>query len=233
MKDTTIHIVIPCYNAVRYIAEAISSVKNQTSDGWDCVIVDDGSTDGSGKMIDKDTDGDDRFRVIHTENRGVAAARNLAISQSNGGYVLPFDADDYLMPQAVESFAKAWREHPDASLIIPQIRRCERGRIGSVQERKWCGYEDLKTRCTPTNSSCFKWDDWKKTGGYRDGTMYEDWEFWLRLLYKNDSVINIPEVLVLYRVHPDSRWHKAVKRHNWEVENIMKMNPKIFGKCRK
>jgi hypothetical protein len=60
--------------------------------------------------------------------------------------------------------------------------------------------------------------------------MYEDWEFWIRLLYKNDNVINIPEVLTHYRMRMDSRWHTAVKRHEAEVEIIKQMNKEIYGR---
>ena len=86
--DRRIHIIIPCYNLARYVGEAIDSVKAQNADGWDCIVVDDGSTDDSPEVIEAATDGDSRFRVIHTENRGVAAARNLAIEVAGGGFIL-------------------------------------------------------------------------------------------------------------------------------------------------
>lgn len=225
-----IHVIMPCYNARKYVAEAIASVKAQTLQGWDCIIVDDGSFDGSGDIVDRETEGDDRFRVVHTPNHGVASARNRAIEMAGGGYILPLDADDRLMPCALATFAKTWAEHPDASLLVPQIRRFGDVRAPAVQKRLWQGYEDLKERCTPSNSSCYRWSDWKRVGGYRVWSQYEDWEFWLRLLRDNDRVVNIPKVLVEYRVHPDSRWHKAVKNHEQEVELIRSMNPDIFEK---
>ena len=228
-----ISVIIPCYNAAKYVAETISSVKGQTVSNWECIVVDDGSTDGSGEIIDRLTEGDPRFRVVHAENRGVAAARNHAISLASGEHILPLDADDRLVPVALERFAEAWSENPMASLIVPQIRRfSEKDRVGVVQERTWFGYNDLKIRCTPTNSSSFKKSDWERVGGYRDGLMYEDWEFWLRLLYCNDRVINIPEVLVEYRIHTDSRWHQAVKDHDGEIRKMISINPIIYGRKR-
>ena len=226
-----IHIIIPCYNMAKYVGETIDSVKAQDRrNAWDCIIVDDGSFDNSGNIIGMMTEGDSRFRVIHTKNHGVAAARNRAIEEAGGGYILPLDADDRLMPGAISKFAAAWKERPDASLLVPQIVRFDARGVRSVQERKWEGYEDLKERCTPTNSSCFRWIDWKRVGGYRSWTMYEDWEFWLRLLHYNDRVVNIPHPLVEYRIHKDSRWHKAVQNHVIEVELIKSMNPEIFNK---
>ena len=202
-----IHIVIPCYNMEAFVGDAIRSVKSQTSSDWDCIVVDDGSTDSSGRIIDRLTDGDPRFRVIHSRNKGVAHARNLAILEAGDGYILPLDADD---------------------VLVPRIGRFGNGRL-ERQDRLWTGYEELKRRCTPTNSSCFRYDDWKRVGGYRSWSMYEDWEFWLRLLYKNDNVVNIPEVLVGYRVRPNSRVRKAIARHAWEVSLIRRFNPEIFN----
>lgn len=223
----SITVIMPCYNAEQWVAEAINSVKNQLYRNWRCIIVDDGSTDRSGEIIDKETEGDERFTVLHTKNHGVAAARNLAIFKAGGGYILPFDADDILVPQALQRFSETWEKNPDASLLVPMICKFKKN-TRKIQSRKWEGYENLKDKCTPTNSSCFKWDDWNRVGGYRDGTMYEDWEFWLRLLFHNDKVVNIPEVLIEYRRRIGSRLHEALKQHDLEVENIKRMNPDIF-----
>lgn len=223
-----ISIVIPCHNMAEYIRETIASVKAQTSDNWECIIVDDGSWDKSGRFIDEATAGDDRFKVFHTENKGVAAARNFGILNAIGRYILPLDADDCLMPDAIEKFMKAWRDNPGAALLVPMIERYGPG-ILQIQDRKWGGYKELIHKCTPTNSSCFRKSDWGRVGGYRHETMYEDWEFWLRLLWKNDTVVNIPEILIRYRVHDDSRWHKAVKRHKEELQILAQLNPLIFG----
>lgn len=211
-----------------YVRETIQSVIGQTSSNWECVVVDDGSWDKSWTFIQNMVGNDGRFKLIRTENKGVAAARNLAIENSNGRYILPLDADDILEPTAIEKFTQAWRDNPGASLIVPMIRRYGQG-PDVIQDRKWCGYKDLMKRCTPTNSSCFRKTDWGRVGGYRHESMYEDWEFWLRLLWKNDTVINIPEVLINYRVHQDSRYHSAIKHHKEELERIARLNPLIFG----
>ena len=228
--DRKIHIIIPCYNMARYVGETIDSVKAQAAKGWDCIIVDDGSWDNSLDVIREHVGDDSRFRVISTKNHGVAAARNRAVEEAGGGFILPLDADDLLLPWSIGRFKAELKKHPDASLLVPKIRRFgSKPGASAVQDRTWTGYEDLKERCTPTNSSLYRYDDWKRVGGYVPWSQYEDWEFWLRLLYKNDNVVNIPEVLVEYRIHPDSRWHNAVKNHIIEVELIRSMNPEIFG----
>ena len=222
-------IIVASYNGEKYIGETINSIKNQTSDDWECIIVDDGSQDNSPEIIRELTKGDSRFTCFYTENHGVAQARNLAIQNAKGKYILPCDCDDRLAKNAIETFADYWKENPDASLLVPMVQKFNgRGKL-EIQDRKWLGYENMKWMCSPTNSSCFKKSDWKRVGGYRDGVMYEDWEFWLRLLYKNDNVVNIPEPLAEYRVRKDSRWHQAIKVHEKEVEKIKQMNPEIYA----
>jgi len=223
-----ISIVIPCHNMAEYIRETIASVKAQTSDNWECIIVDDGSWDKSWKFIEEATKDDIRFAAYRTENRGVAAARNFGILNATGRYVLALDADDCLTPDAIAEFTQGWIDNPGATLLVPMIERYGPN-VHQIQDRKWGGYRELLCKCTPTNSSCFRRYDWGRVGGYRSETMYEDWEFWIRLLYKNDYVVNIPKVLIKYRVHEDSRWHKAVLRHKEELDIIRRLNPLVFG----
>lgn len=223
-----VSIIIPCYNGARFIERAIKSVQRQTSDRWECVIVDDGSTDESLSIVQSIIGTNDKFRVFHTDNHGVAHARNYAIERASGKYILPLDADDKLSDIAVETFLDTWSEHPDASLLVPMIKKHYINGETKIQQRLWRGYEFLKVRCTPNNSSCYKKSDWDRVGGYRDGVMYEDWEFWIRLLYKNDNVINIPKVLVDYIMRPGSRWCHAVKRHESEIKIIRNMNKEIY-----
>ena len=227
MKKITI--ITPCYNAAEFVRETLQSMKAQTSNDWECIIVNDGSTDDSAAIIEEEIKNDDRFRVVSTtENRGVSSARNTAIKLASTEYILPLDADDKLMPSAISKFVEYTEMYPDASLIVPQVLMVKDDGSEILSPRTWKGYESLKSSCSPNNTSLFKKSDWERVGGYREKTMYEDWEFWIRLLYKNDNVINIPEVLVIYRKHEGSRWHEAVKHHQRELHLIYKMNPQIF-----
>ena len=222
-----ISIIVPCYNGERYVADCVASVKAQTSDDWECVIIDDGSKDNSWSLIQESIAGDDRFRAFRTANRGVAIARNLAISKAKGEYILPLDIDDRLTPDAIEVINEYWGKYPDATLLVPGKYK-NYGYRKVAQMRKWRGYKSLLSACSPQNSSCYRKSDWNRIGGYRNGTMYEDWEFWIRLLYGGKRVVNINKVLVDYLVHEDSRWHIAMRDHFGEVKKIMDMNPEIY-----
>ena len=222
-----ISIIIPCYNYGQYISRAIESVKNQTSDNWECVIVNDGSTDNSKDVIDKCVAGDSRFRVFHTDNNGVSAARNLAISNSVGKYILPLDADDRLCDNAVEVFLREWSKNPDATLIMPSFRLV-RNNTTEIIHAKWKGLDSSIWHGGITNTSSYKRSDWERIGGYRDGTMYEDWEFGLRLLGDGGGVVCIEDIVFEYLAHDDSRYFQAKKRHMKELKILKEMNPDFY-----
>ena len=90
----TISIVMPVYNVAPYLSGCPDSVRAQTFTDWECICVDDGSTDGSGDILDEYATKDARFRVIHQPNGGVSAARNAALDAAQGEWVGFLDADD-------------------------------------------------------------------------------------------------------------------------------------------
>lgn len=98
-----ISVIIPVYQAQKYIEECVESVKNQTFSDWELLLVDDGCTDGSSELCDRCAAGDDRIRVFHKErNGGVSAARNLALEEARGDYIAFLDADDRYERQCLE-----------------------------------------------------------------------------------------------------------------------------------
>ncbi len=110
MHRPVVTIIIPAYNAARFIAEAINSVLNQTVKNIELIIVDDGSTDGQNAIIEKIISDDKRARLISQRNSGVSAARNKGIEMSRGQYLAFLDADDVWLPDnlalKIEKFAQ-------------------------------------------------------------------------------------------------------------------------------
>lgn len=98
-----ISIIIPNYNKSNYIVESIDSVKKQTSNNWECIIIDDCSTDNSVLTIKSVTKNDDRFRLyINNKNRGGAFSRNIGIKKSSGKYIVFLDSDDILNKNCIQ-----------------------------------------------------------------------------------------------------------------------------------
>ena len=104
MKETPqISIIIPVYNVESYLCRCLDSILIQSYKGWECILVDDGSTDGSSKICDDYVEKDDRFKVIHKENGGVSSARNIGIRESKGDWMFFADADDILEKDALQT----------------------------------------------------------------------------------------------------------------------------------
>ncbi len=99
-----VSVIVPVYNVEKYLPECLRSIAGQSYSDLEVILVDDGSTDDSGKICDQWAKQDSRFRVIHQENQGPSAARNAGLEAMQGEYVLFVDSDDMIHPQMVELF---------------------------------------------------------------------------------------------------------------------------------
>ena len=90
-----ISIIVPVYNVEKYLKRCIDSILNQSFTDFELILVDDGSTDNSGEIIDEYAIKDERIKVIHKENGGLSSARNVGIEYSKGNYIAFVDSDDW------------------------------------------------------------------------------------------------------------------------------------------
>ena len=98
-------ILIPTYNRVHLIIETLDSIKEQTNTNWECIIVDDGSDDGSKDVIGEYIQNDTRFQYYQrppSRKKGANTCRNMAFEKSKGQYIKWFDSDDIMLPNALE-----------------------------------------------------------------------------------------------------------------------------------
>ena len=102
-----ISVIIPMYNAGKYIQETLDSVIWQTYSNWECIVVDDDSTDHSKDIVKAYCKKDERFFYYHQENAGASAARNKGFELSKGGYIQYLDADDIMMPEKIQRMLEA------------------------------------------------------------------------------------------------------------------------------
>lgn len=108
MSKALVSIVIPVYNTHRYVASCVDSLKRQTDDTWEIILVDDGSTDGiSGRVCDEIAESDDRITVIHQENSGLSGARNTGLTHARGEFVVFIDSDDSVQPEFIATLRGA------------------------------------------------------------------------------------------------------------------------------
>ena len=104
---STVSVIVPIYNVEVYLRRALDSILSQTHKDWEAVLVDDGSTDSSGRIADEYARNDGRFKVVHKSNGGLSDARNAGMECATGEYLLFLDADDFLHPQLMELCLKA------------------------------------------------------------------------------------------------------------------------------
>lgn len=110
-------IIIPVYNVAPYLRECLDSVLAQTYTNWEAICVDDGSTDGSVAILDEYAKKDARFCAIHQTNAGVSAARNRALEEATGDWILFADGDDLLKTGWAELISDEIAAHPEADMI--------------------------------------------------------------------------------------------------------------------
>ncbi|MBE6318387.1 MAG: glycosyltransferase family 2 protein [Bacteroidales bacterium] len=117
-----VSIIVPVYNLEALIQRCVDSVKAQTVSDWELVMVNDGSTDGSGRLCDVLASNDDRIHVIHQKNAGAGAARKAGVAMAKGEWVLMLDGDDVLPPNALELFLS--RVTDDVDIIVGSVKQC-------------------------------------------------------------------------------------------------------------
>lgn len=200
-----ISIVVPCYNQAKYLSDALDSVLIQTYQNWECIIVNDGSLDNTEEIVNKYRNIDGRFKYIYQENRGVSSARNNAISIAIGDYILPLDGDDKIDRTYIEKAILYFRQNPKTKLVY-----CKAYFFGELN-KEWnlpkYDYEKLIWNNCIFCSAIFRRSDFCNTSGYNENMKlgYEDWDFWLTFLNREDIVHRIEEPLFFYRIKSKSR----------------------------
>lgn len=116
-NNPTISIIIPVYNTEKYLRHCLDSVMAQTYQDFECILVDDGSTDCSGRICDEYAAKDNRFQVIHKKNGGVATARQTGTDIASGNYIIHADPDDWVEPEMLKHMLKKAKEN-DADVTI-------------------------------------------------------------------------------------------------------------------
>ncbi len=113
--NASVSIITPVYNGEAFLERALASILRQSHAQWEWIIVNDGSTDDSGAILDQVSDR--RIRVFHQANAGVSAARNVGLAAARGAYVTFLDADDRLPPDSLAIRAGFLDRHPDIDIV--------------------------------------------------------------------------------------------------------------------
>lgn len=129
--DVTLSIIVPAYNAVNYLETCIDSIMASTYQDFEILLVDDGSTDGTGLLCDRLAERYNKIKVFHTENRGLSMARNLGIDHASGKYIGFVDSDDLITPNMYSAMVSQLNE--DIQLVCCRFKKCKREEIAPLE----------------------------------------------------------------------------------------------------
>ena len=178
MTVPTISVFLPCYNAHIYLPRALESLRAQTFQDFEIIIINDGSTDPE-TIAYLETVPDD-IRVVHQENRGLAGARNSGFNEARADLILPLDCDDWLAPRFLEEAYAALQAAPERSFIFAGLTLEGEGE-GNL-EKQFNLFEQLYFNQLPY-CMLMPRAAWEEIGGYDEAMRlgYEDWEYNIRL----------------------------------------------------
>jgi glycosyltransferase involved in cell wall biosynthesis len=204
MTAPAVTIVVTSYNYGRYVGAALESVRAQTAGDFECVVVDDGSTDDSIAVIESFLT-DPRFRLVRQQNGGVSNARNVGIGLARGEFVAFLDADDLWQPTKLERQLDRFRDKPDLGVVYTR-----RTIIGADDDPRPCGDPvspagEVVGPLFRQNFVCFSSAMVRTEAAVRVGGFDErlglavDYDFWLRVA-RHYAFGVVDQPLVAYRV---------------------------------
>ena len=205
-----ISVILPCFNGEGTIGRAIESMLGQDEKDFELILINDGSADGTARIIDRAAARDKRIKVLHRPHQGLVATLNAGINASTGEYIARMDADDVSMPERL-GLQKAFLDaHPDTGLIASRVRldRRHRGNRGYATHVDWTNTllshtDILLNRFIESPlahpSVMFRRFCVEKHGGYREGPFPEDYELWLQWIGRGVRMEKLPETLVTWR----------------------------------
>ena len=244
-----VSVIMPTLDYAHYLPDAIESLQAQTFGDWECLIVDDGSTDDTPEIVASLVAADPRIRYQRRDHVGVAAARNAGIAAARGTYLQFLDADDVLRPDKLETHVAAFAAEPAADVVygsagffdneVPDgIRAWHRGpQPPWVTEPIPAGLAQLPmlSRLLDVNplvieAPLARTELLRRVGGFDEalGRM-EDWDLWLRCALDGARFVAVPSdaPVVLVRVHPASVSHRPGPMYRAEVAVRRAIAPRL------
>lgn len=218
-------VVIPAYNAMRYLPETMETVLNQTYTDFEVLVINDGSTDDTPKWVDELSKKEPKVRMVSQANQGLAGARSAGVIHARGEYIAYIDADDLWESTKLAKQVQCLEENPEVALVytwtaLADERGNPTGRVvaSDAEGYVWEKLTEMNFVCcgsTPMiRRSCFD-----EVGLFAlDVSPSDDWDMWLRLAAKYPFKV-IKEPLIYYRQHSNNSSRKC--QHILETHRIV------------
>lgn len=225
-----ISVVIPCFNHGEFLPEAVASVTGMGRQDIELIVVDDGSTDERTRK-EMGTLCAQGIKVIRQENRGLSAARNAAIVESQGEYIFPLDADDRMRSGWVDRAIEILDSNPKVGIAYGDMEffgtKRGRWRPGPFKPELLLGQNSIPA------SALYRRLVWEQNGGY-DETMrqgYEDWDLWLGALERDWVFAYLPEVLFDYRKAHESMLTRASRSLSQTEDYVARKHGPLYRRA--
>lgn len=236
-----VSIIVPAYNAEKYLERCLNSIAVQTMPDFECIIVDDGSTDNSLLIAEEFTSSHNNFRIIKQENKGTSIARMNGLSKAKGDFIWFIDSDDYLVPGAFDTVLHLLKKHTVVDVLMIQVQMYDENTgnrwikaYAPAPEGIISGKEYLQrtpTTVTPVQfiikRTLFENADIR----FPEGLRHED-EYFSRVLQYNSEAMYISDKpLYVYRLWGGSFMHTSTIRHAYDIIEIYKLLDDFVHRC--
>lgn len=233
-KNQLVSIIVPCFNQAHFLPETLDSLLNQTYQNWECIIVDDGSTDDTKKIAEEYEKRDDRFRYIYQENKGLPGARNTGIRKAKGDFIQFLDADDLITKDKFSVQISEYEKNRNADIIYGEyicFADSDRNKTWTYSRvllkenpaydfaSQWEKQLSIPIHCFLYKKNCF--ENW----GLFDENFVcgkEDWDLHLRFSIKGARYLFTQGKMAIYRVSEKSMVRKDLKKMRRGKKMVLK-----------
>lgn len=232
-NNSTVSVIMPCYNDGAYIEESIQSVLDQTYADIEIIVADDGSDDPATQEVLHKLEKSNICKIIRTNHSGPSGARNAGIKQATGKYILPLDSDDLIDKTYIQKAVAAIEEVPSRGVVY-----CYADLFGEATGR-WdlpaYSFNQMLRDNIVFITALFYREDWVRVGGFKENMKHgmEDYDFWIGLLEIGREIYQIPEVLFHYRIKKKSRTTSLMNSPEYLKQmynNIYDNHPEFYQK---
>ena len=219
-----ISIIVPIYNVEMYLEECINSLIHQTYSNIEIILINDGSSDSSGKICDKYKEIDNRIRVVHKENGGVSSARNAGIRLVNTKYISFVDPDDYVSEQFIEKLYNSLVDNLADIAVCNFFTIREKNIIEDrkIKNNSLNQEEALRLLVKDEIMSSYLWNKMFKKELFENlqfdiGYRYEDIRIMHKIFLKAKKIVMIEDSLYYYRIRMDSITNSTLLNNSKEL----------------
>lgn len=229
-----VSIIIPSYNYADYLPDALASLLEQSFHDWECIIVNNGSSDNTHELLKPYLENDKRFRYFVIENKGVSHARNFGLSQVKGEFLQFLDADDLIEKEKLKVHTLYLKENKGVDLVYGEARyftsenKTLRNFSMHQKDIDWMPriggkgnllvWALLRRNIFPINAPLFRKDLIKKFGNFDERlTVLEDWDLWLRFAFHGARYqwLESSSTDALIRIHTKSASQNKKMMHSY------------------